>query len=269
MRRFFVMGNPIAHSRSPEIHQLFAEQFGHPIEYSQCLVSPHGFARAVATQFNDGLAGANVTVPFKQQAWRLATQLTLEAQQSGAVNTLMPLPHGGLLGANTDGAGLLSDIRRQGVNLTGRRLLVLGAGGATRGVLQNLIDAQPEAIWIANRTVTKARELAATNLCVHAVERWQDVSSVDVVINATSASLSGQLPDVPKRLLGTANFVYDMVYGNTATPFLAHCATLSQAQLSDGLGMLVGQAAESYRLWWQCELPQIAPVIAQLRGSLS
>ena len=268
MRSFCVFGNPISHSRSPDIHALFAKQYGHEISYKKQLVSLHGFARTIATEFNQGLAGANVTVPFKQQAWQQATKLTEEARASGAVNTLIPLPAGGLLGANTDGAGLLRDIRRQGIDLAGRRVLILGAGGATRGVLKNILDAKPETVWIANRTTSKAQQLGDGHANVQAVTTWQTVSGVDIVINATSASLSGKLPDVPTTVLGGAQFVYDMVYGSGRTSFLAHTAAVSEAQLSDGLGMLVGQAAESYRLWWQCELPQIAAVIEHLRHSM-
>ena len=269
MKRFCVFGNPIRHSRSPQIHQLFAQQYGHSLDYQRHLASPYGFNTAVAGEFRQGLAGANVTVPFKVAAWQLATRLSSDAMASGAVNTLIPQSDGGLLGANTDGLGLLHDLTRQGIELSGKRLLLLGAGGAARGVLKNLVDARPEVIWIANRTTSKAASLAARHDSVYAVNSWRDVSQPDVIINATSASLNGPLPEVPSAAFSSASVIYDMMYSQDLTPFLRQAKQCSDGILSDGLGMLVGQAAESYALWWQCKRPEMAAVITALRATLA
>lgn len=268
MKRFCVFGNPIGHSLSPTIHELFAQQLNHAIRYERRLSALHSFEKAVALEFRRGLSGANVTVPFKVRACRLATKLTSEAEKSEAVNTLIPLPNGGLLGANTDGFGLIHDLLRQHVTLAGCRILVVGAGGAARGVLQQLIAAKPETLWLANRTQSKAQQLAAAFEQTRAVTDWQQVNGVDVIINATSASLSGTIPVVPESIFASAQIIYDMVYGPTQTAFLSHASAYSDAKLSDGLGMLVGQAAESYRLWWGCERPQITPVIKTVREAL-
>lgn len=267
-REFCVLGNPIAHSRSPQIHELFAQQFEHNLCYRRQLATVDRFSRVVAGLFRQGLAGANVTVPFKVQAYQLVTRTTAEASFARAVNTLIPQRDGGLLGANTDGKGLLYDLKRQGVDLSGCKVLLIGAGGAARGVLKNLLDAKPEGIWIYNRTTANARALSELSTGVHCVESWSSLAAVDVVINATSASLFGQLPDVPERMYRHAEFIYDMFYGAELTGFLKHVQQVSDARCSDGLGMLVGQAAESYRLWWGSELPRIEPVIRVLRQQL-
>ncbi|WP_404400915.1 shikimate dehydrogenase [Idiomarina seosinensis] len=267
--RFCVFGNPVGHSLSPQIHQCFAEQFGHRLDYYKQLASIPGFKRCVARQFRLGLRGANVTAPFKQQAFELATRLTPQAKSAGAVNTLVKDRAGGLLGANTDGSGLIRDLQRLQIPLSGQRILLIGAGGAARGVLANLLNAPIDVLWIYNRTASKAQALADLNDKARAVTRWSDVNGIDVIINASSASLSGQLPSVPERLFSEASAVYDMMYGAGPTPFLQHARLIGSAQCFDGLGMLVGQAAESYRLWWQCELPKMAPVIAKIRQQLA
>lgn len=269
MKRFCVFGNPIQHSFSPTIHELFAQQLNHAIRYERRLSALYTFEKAVSQEFRRGLAGANVTVPFKVRACRLATKLTAEAEKSAAVNTLIPLANGGLLGANTDGFGLIHDLLRQHITLQGCRILVLGAGGAARGVLQNLVDEKPERIWLSNRTPSKAQQLAAAFEQIHVVSDWQQVNGVDVIINATSASLSASIPVVPASIFDSAQVIYDMVYGPTQTAFLRHASAFTDAKLSDGLGMLVGQAAESYRLWWDCDRPQIAPVIKTMREVLA
>lgn len=267
--RFCVFGNPISHSLSPQIHQYFAEQFGHCLNYHQQLATVATFNRRVAEQFRQGLKGANVTVPFKQQAFALATRLTTEAATAGAVNTLMKDRAGGLLGANTDGLGLICDLQRLRVPLAGRRVLLIGAGGAAKGVINSLLNASVDVLWVYNRTHSKAESLVSGYSRARAVTDWSNVAAIDVVINATSASLNGQLPAVPQSLFAGASTVYDMMYSANATPFLKHAGAVGNAQCFDGLGMLVGQAAESYRLWWQCELPKMAPVIAKLRHQLA
>lgn len=269
MKQFCVFGNPIGHSLSPAIHELFAQQLNHSIQYQRRLCALYAFEKSVSQAFRQGLAGANVTVPFKVHAFQLATKLTPAAEKSEAVNTLIPLPHGGLLGANTDGFGLIHDLLRQRIDLAGSRILVLGAGGAARGVLQNLVEAKPEKIWLANRTQSKAQQLAAAFQNTHAVTDWQHVTEIDVMINATSASLSGGIPELPESIFASAQLIYDMMYGPTTTAFLSHASRYSDAKLSDGLGMLVGQAAESYRLWWDCERPLITPVITAVREALA
>ena len=265
MAFFCVFGNPIKHSLSPIIHERFAKQLGHQLEYRRELVSAGRFASTVASLFSQGLAGANVTLPYKGEAFKLATQHTAAAKLGEAVNTLIPQPFGGLLGANTDGLGLLYDLQRQQVDLTGQRVLILGAGGAVRGVLTALVDANPELIWIANRTPEKAEQLASRYDKVRVFASQQAPASVDIIINATSASLSGQIPKVSDGLLSSAQFIYDMVYAPQATPFLRFASAHSEARLSDGLGMLVGQAAASYQLWWQSEKPNMTTVVNALR----
>jgi shikimate dehydrogenase len=275
--RYAVIGNPIAHSRSPQIHALFARQTGEPIEYGRILSPTDGFASAVAAFRAAGGAGLNVTVPFKQEAYALATRLTARAQRAAAVNTLVFDEHG-VLGDNTDGVGLVRDItQRLRVPLSGARLLLLGAGGASRGVVHPLLEAGVAALAIVNRSASKAHALAAdasdiagARVSGHGYELFggeSQTESFDIVINATSAALSGQAPPVPPVWLSGASLALDMVYGAEPTPFMrvaldAHCACVS-----DGLGMLVEQAAESFRLW-RGVMPQTEPVWAALRAAL-
>jgi len=268
-KHFCVFGNPIAHSYSPFIHELFANQFGHALSYRRQLATEYNFASTVARLFRQNLTGANVTLPFKQQAFRLANTVTPEARDAGAVNTLVATAAHGLLGANTDGLGLLYDLKRLNVDLSGKRVLLIGAGGAARGVLRNLLDEKPEVIWLYNRSPGKAEALAAGRSRVKVVTHWQPVTGVELVINATSASLNGDLPAIPDSLLASSAVIYDMMYAATATPFIRHVQSIAKPACYDGLGMLVGQAAESYRLWWNCELPQIDPVIQQVRQQLA
>lgn len=268
-KQFCVIGNPIAHSRSPDIHQLFAQQFGHSLSYTRQLATMDTFASTVTGLFRNGLAGANVTVPFKLAAFELASSHSAAALSAQAVNTLIPQADGSLLGANTDGLGLIHDLLRQNCTLKGKRLLLLGAGGAARGVIHNLLEQQPEVIWIYNRTTSKAQQLAQQDERLQAVEAWSDVAAVDGIINATSASLSGQVVPIPEPLLANLEFGYDMMYGTEPTAFMQWLQSRSNAFISDGLGMLVGQAAESYRLWWHSELPSIEPVVTEIRRRLA
>lgn len=266
MSVFAVFGNPIAHSRSPEIHQQFAAQRDLEIRYERRLAPLDGFANAARQFFAEGGRGANVTVPFKLEAFALCDELTAAAQAAGAVNTLWQ-EGARLYGDNTDGTGLVRDIR-QNLNWTIRqqRVLVLGAGGAVRGVLAPLLAEQPSQLVIANRTYEKARELAvlfADRGVPLFAENLQALRGpFDLVINAVSAGLSGEMPALPAGLLAAQGKAYDMIYGDT--PFLRWATEQGAAATADGLGMLVEQAAESFSRWhgWR---PQTAPVIAALR----
>lgn len=267
--RYAVMGNPIAHSRSPLIHALFAQQTGQAIHYEALLVGTQTgeFARAVQTFQEEGGQGLNITVPFKQAAWALAEQRSPRATQAGAVNTLRFDAGGRRFGDNTDGIGLVRDlVNNQGLTLTGQRILILGAGGAVRGVLASLLETQPAYCVIANRTLSKAQMLAALVAKNHVVASSYTAlagQTFDLIINGTSASLHGELPPLPDGLLATHGYCYDVVYSKTATPFI-HWAYAQGAQRAvDGLGMLVEQAAESFFLWRGVR-PSTAPVIAQL-----
>ncbi|HPT49392.1 MAG TPA: shikimate dehydrogenase [Accumulibacter sp.] len=265
-----VFGNPIGHSKSPLIHAAFAAQCGQAIDYRPLLAPLDGFADSVAAFVAGGGRGANVTVPFKEEAYRLATRLTARAERAGAVNTLV-FDGQAILGDNTDGAGLLRDLT---LNLTyplaGRRILLLGAGGAARGVLAPLLDAAPDVLTIANRTATRARGLAH-DFAAHGTVvggGYDELAgqSFDLVINATAASLGGELPPLPGGVFHAGSLAYDMMYGQGDTPFLAFARRQGAARLADGLGMLVEQAAEAFRVWRGVH-PDTAPVIAMLRNS--
>lgn len=273
MARYAVFGNPIAHSKSPQIHQAFAAQRGAELVYERIAAPLEGFADAVAEFFASDGAGANVTVPFKEQAFALCAVRTERAELAGAVNTLWQ-EDGQLHGDNTDGAGLLADIRD---NLRwpvkGRRVLILGAGGAVRGVLGPLLAEHPASLTIANRTPDKAHALAALAKkskiggphapLIESCGYDQLHDEFDLVINGTSAGLSGTMPDLPDTLLTATGQAYDMVYGNEPTVFMRWAAARGAAT-ADGLGMLVEQAAEAFARWhgWR---PATAPVIAALR----
>jgi len=262
--RYAVFGHPIAHSKSPQIHAAFAHQTGQDMTYEAILAPLDGFADSVAAFIAAGGRGANVTVPFKEEAYRLATRLSARAQCAGAVNTLVF--DGGILGDNTDGAGLVADLTRNlGYALAGKRILLLGAGGAARGVIEPLLEQQPAALVIANRTVGRAQELA--ELFGHGIRACgfeETGGPFDVVINATAASLAGELPPLSSALFTDDTLAYDMMYGRD-TPFLTF-ARSHGAATADGLGMLVEQAAEAFALWRGVR-PDTAPVIASLRAA--
>jgi shikimate dehydrogenase len=262
--RYAVFGHPIAHSKSPQIHAAFARQTGQDMTYEAILAPKDGFASSVAAFVAAGGRGANVTVPFKEEAYRLADRLSSRAQRAGAVNTLS-FETEGIVGDNTDGAGLVADLtRNQHCALAGRRILLLGAGGAARGVIEPLLDQQPAALVIANRTVSRAQDLAELfDRGVRACGFDGLDSPFDLVINATAASLAGELPPLSPRLFTPDTLAYDMMYGRD-TPFLAF-ARAHGAATADGLGMLVEQAAEAFYLWRGAR-PHTAPVIAALRA---
>jgi shikimate dehydrogenase len=268
--RYAVMGNPVAHSKSPRIHALFAHQFKHNLEYTAIQVDPGGFAQAVDQFRAGGGKGLNVTVPFKQDAFRLADQRSERATIAQAVNTLRFEPDGRLFGDNTDGAGLVHDLDKNlHVTIRDKRILVLGAGGAVRGVLHPLLHRHPALIVIANRTVSRAKELAAEFGQYGKVEAsgFEALRGkhFDLVINGTAASLKGQVLPLPDNLFTTHGLAYDMMYGDKARPFLNWAELHGAARAEDGLGMLVEQAAESY-LIWRGERPETRSVIDKLRA---
>jgi shikimate dehydrogenase len=268
--RYGVFGNPVGHSRSPAIHAAFAAARHQDLVYEAILAPLDGFAASVRAFVEAGGRGANVTLPFKQEACRLATRLTARARLAGAVNTLS-FDGPEWLGDNTDGAGLLRDLTHNlGCPIAGMRVLLLGAGGAARGVLGPLLAAGPRRLVIANRTEALAHELAArmanageVSGCSHAQLAGQ---SFDVLINATSASLAGAPLPLPDGLFASGSLAYDMMYGDGQTPFLRLAGRCGAARLADGLGMLVEQAAEAFCLWRGVR-PATAPVLAMLRSA--
>jgi shikimate dehydrogenase len=269
---YAVMGNPIAHSKSPQIHALFAEQTRQNIRYRAIQVDPGGFAQAVGNFFASGGKGLNITVPFKQEAWQLANQLSERARLAGAVNTLNPTADGGLYGDNTDGIGLVRDlVENLGISLTNRTLLLVGAGGAARGVIAPLLEHKPRQLTLVNRTMDRAHELVQQFAGIGKLDAKSfaalEGGEFDVVINATSASLQGDLPPLPVSTIVHAQMVYDMMYGREPTLFLHWARQQGAVKVSDGLGMLVEQAAESFFIWRDVK-PDTAPVIQRLRSSL-
>jgi len=271
MDRYGVFGNPIGHSKSPQIHRLFAEQTGQTLSYEPLLAPLDDFPGYARTFFEQGL-GANVTVPFKEQAFRLADQLSERAQRAGAVNTLKKLEDGRLLGDNTDGIGLVRDLRdNAGVTLQGKRILLLGAGGAVRGVLEPLLAQRPAALVISNRTLAKAEQLAGefAELGPVSASAFEELRGpFEVIINGTSASLGGELPPLSDDLIEPGvTLCYDMMYGAKPTPFCQWAAGRGAAT-RDGLGMLVEQAAAAFELWRGVR-PDSSPVLTQLRSQLS
>ena len=269
--RYAVIGNPIAHSKSPQIHAAFARLTLQDMTYEAILAPLDGFAATVRTFIAAGGCGMNVTVPFKLEAYALADTRSPRAEAAKAVNTLIISPEG-IRGDNTDGLGLVADLKRDlGMSLAGRRILLLGAGGAARGVLLPLLEEKPAGLYLANRTADKARALqaefaAGAAACRFEAGGFEELSGrqFDLVINATAASLADEAPPLPDGLYAPDSLAYDMVYGRE-TPFLATARTQGAARLADGLGMLVEQAAESFFLWRGVR-PPTAPVLALLKG---
>lgn len=268
---YAVVGNPIAHSKSPSIHALFAQQTQQDLRYSAQQVELGEFAPEVARFFQQGGQGLNVTVPFKQQAYEFADEHSERAQRAQAVNTLKKLPDGRIFADNTDGAGLVRDLMvNHQLTLAAKRILVLGAGGAVRGVLQPLLAQLPAEIVIANRTLSKAQALAddfAKLGCISACAFTALNGDFDVIINGTSASLSGDLPPLPQSIIKSTTVSYDMMYGAGLTVFNQWAKEQGAAQVLDGLGMLVEQAAEAFLLWRGVR-PETGAVIAALRQEL-
>ncbi|MBX5460516.1 MAG: shikimate dehydrogenase [Steroidobacteraceae bacterium] len=270
--QYGVIGHPVAHSWSPFIHGLFARQTGEAVLYRLHDVAPADFRNYVLDFFSRGGRGLNVTVPHKVAAAELANELTPRAQRAGAVNTLALERDNRLLGDNTDGAGLVHDLRDNlGIDVRRRRVLLVGAGGATRGVLAPLLVLQPAELVVANRTPERAASLVADFADLGPIRGggFGDIGGdpYDLVINATSASLSGELPAIPPSVIGAGTVCYDMAYSRNATPFLKWAQEHGCARAVQGWGMLVEQAAESFHLWRGVR-PQTAPVLAALQERL-
>ncbi|MBI4756387.1 MAG: shikimate dehydrogenase [Betaproteobacteria bacterium] len=277
---YAVFGNPVGHSLSPRIHTEFARLTGQDLRYEARLVPLDGFVPAVAAFRAEGGRGANVTVPFKPEAWRLSEHLSARAAAARAVNTLS-FRHDGIHGDNTDGVGLVTDLRDNlGCAIRGRSVLLLGAGGAARGVILPLLVEQPALLAIANRTVTRAEELvvefeavarsngytgADTPISACGFDHLEGLA-FDLVINATAASLADEAPPLPPGLFLPGAVAYDMVYGRGLTPFLAAARADGAARVADGLGMLVEQAAESFFVWRGVR-PPTAPLLELLRSA--
>jgi shikimate dehydrogenase len=268
--QYAVVGHPVAHSLSPFIHSLFARQTGQSLSYRLMDVPPERLIEQVCEFFATGGRGLNVTLPHKTRALTLAQELTERARLAGAVNTLAVRRDGSLLGDNTDGAGLVQDLTvNLGVTVQGRSILLIGAGGAARGVIAPLLALGPQRIVISNRTAERATALAGVFARLGTVEGCGfgelGAQPFDLIVNATSASLTGELPGVPPALFGPQTFCYDMAYGRADTPFVRWARELGCREAVPGWGMLVEQAAESFRLWRGVR-PLTAPVLAALTG---
>lgn len=279
--RYAVFGNPITHSKSPLIHRLFAEQTGESVVYEALSAPVDGFADALATFKASGARGCNITVPFKQDAWQLADERSDYAQRAGAVNTLVLRDDGSVYGANTDGIGIVRDLQQNHqINVQGKRILLLGAGGAVRGVLQPLLEAHPAALFIANRTASKAEALAADFSEFNTLSTQCDAIPIqgggfeavaeqgtfDLIINGTAASLQGDVPPIPVACLAGQACCYDMMYAAEPTAFVAW-GLQHGAKAMDGLGMLVEQAAESFFIWRGVR-SDTRPVLDAVRATL-
>ena len=268
---YAVMGNPISHSKSPSIHTLFAEQTQQSIHYTAIHVDIGGFNQAVGNFAATGGKGLNVTVPFKEEAWALVTERSERAERAGAVNTIK-IENESLFGDNTDGVGLVNDLTlNHSIKLKDKNILLMGAGGAARGVLIPLLKQNPSSLFIANRTPDKAKDLAedfsdAGNVKGGGYDAIADLK-FDVVINATAASLQGDLPPLPDSLLNENASCYDMMYGAKPTPFMIWATEHKAEKVLDGLGMLVEQAAESFYIWRNVR-PETKIVIEKLRKEL-
>ena len=266
---YCVFGNPISHSRSPAIHTAFASATGQSMSYEARLAPVDGFSQAVSEFVTAGGKGANVTVPFKEEAFRLCTQLSERARRAGAVNTLT-FAGQEIVGDNTDGAGLVNDITHNlGFSLRGRRILLLGAGGAARGVIAPLLAHCPASLFIANRSEEKASLLAGDFSDIAPIEggSFADIGGkcFDFVINATSASLSGNSLPLPPDIFADGCLAYDMMYGKGETAFLARAREQGVTRRADGLGMLVEQAAEAFAIWRGVR-PETTGLLAALRN---
>ena len=269
--QYRVLGNPIHQSKSPNIHQAFATATNQYLNYQAQLVAEKDFEHTVRQFFAAGGKGLNITVPFKQRAFAMAQVHSPAAAKAEAANTLYLNAQAQLVADNTDGLGLVRDIcHNLKGQLNAKRILVLGAGGAVRGVLQPILAQRPAQVVIANRTYTKACDLVAlfTDLgAIEAIPMAQLQGSFDWIINGTSASLTGDLPPLPKGLISNTSRCYDMMYGAQTTVFNQWALSQGAAQADDGLGMLVEQAAQSFHLW-RGVLPPTAPILLTLRAEL-
>ncbi|HSI44405.1 MAG TPA: shikimate dehydrogenase [Methylotenera sp.] len=270
--RYAVIGNPIAHSKSPMIHEAFARNTAQVLEYTRILAPLDGFVETVHAMIADGFKGANVTVPFKMEAFQLANQLTERAHDAGAVNTLI-FNEAGIVGDNTDGAGIVRDIQENlQIPIAGKRVLLIGAGGAAEGVLHPILACSPSLLVISNRTLDKALtmvkkveeqgEYRFVSVNAYAFDDLQG-QEFDIVVNATSTGLTDTLLPLPTGIFATGSLAYDMMYGRT-TPFMK-LAFEQGAQVSDGLGMLVEQAAEAFYVWRGVR-PETSTVMQAIRN---
>ena len=267
---FIVIGNPIAHSKSPAIHQLFGEQTAIRHRYGRLLVELGDFENTVREFFTQGGRGANITMPFKQEAFVFADLLSERAQCAGAVNTLKLLEDGNILGDNTDGIGLVADIQRRFNLQQGAKILILGAGGAARGVIHPLLNCGYQ-LSLCNRTQSKAEMMIddfakVGSLSLHKEDDNRD--DYDLIINATSSGVGGELPPLKASCLSPSTFCYDMFYKAGNTPFIEWVTSHGVRDSADGLGMLVGQAAHAFYLWHGV-MPEIDPVISSLRKEMN
>ena len=268
--RYAVFGHPVSHSKSPRIHALFAEQTGQLMEYTAQDVPAESFHAAVESFFAGSGKGLNCTVPLKELAWQIADVKSGRAQLAKAVNTLAIRDDGRLFGDNTDGIGLLRDLTvNLNLELSGRRILLLGAGGASRGILQPLLEQGPERLIVANRTRDKAVQLAAEFADLGQIEARGfgelEGECFDLILNATAASLSNELPPLPDEILAPDGCCYDLAYGTSPTAFVRWGKAHGAAQSVDGIGMLVEQAAEAFFIWRGVR-PQTRPVIELLNA---
>lgn len=271
MDRYAVLGNPVAHSKSPQIHAAFALQSGQKIAYEALLVPVEEFAAQASNFIEAGGRGFNVTLPFKQEAWQWVKRSSEKARVAGAVNTVSVDQGGCINGDNTDGAGLLADITvNRNWPIEGEEILIIGAGGAVRGVLQSILEAKPRRLVIANRTFEKAVMLSDAfkstgDISALRLDHLHD--SFDLIINGTSASLQGEVPDLDASIIDSNCRCYDMMYAAHATPFIRWATSLGARSVSDGLGMLVEQAALAFEIWRGVK-PQTKPVIDLMRAVL-
>lgn len=270
--RYAVFGNPVAHSKSPQIHKLFAEQTNQSLIYTAELVEIGKFAEAVDAFISNNGKGLNVTVPFKEDAWSYASTHSGRASRAAAVNTLVVQPDGTVHGDTTDGIGLVRDLtQNHNIRLIDKNILIIGAGGAVRGVLEAVLQQQPKSLLITNRTRQKALQLADDfsdlgNIHGCGLDELND-AGFDIVINGTSASLQGKLPPLSPTIFRADSCSYDMMYSAQPTPFMQWSTDNGAGKVFDGLGMLVEQAAESFYLWRGVR-PQTTPVIEQIRKLL-
>jgi len=271
--RYAVFGNPIKHSKSPQIHSLFAEQTNQSLSYTAELAEPGQFNDAVEDFIKHNGKGLNITVPFKEDAWLCAKQHSERAQRAKAVNTLVLRQDGSLYGDTTDGIGLVRDLtQNHDIELTDKDILIIGAGGAVRGVLEAILEKKPASLLIANRTKQKAVQLAEDfsdlgNISGYGLDEIGE-RNFDIIINGTSASLKGDLPPIPKTIFRKNSCSYDMMYAAEATPFMSWSIENNASQVFDGLGMLVEQAAESFFIW-RDERPETQDVIKLIRQQLT
>ncbi|MCP4487449.1 MAG: shikimate dehydrogenase [Gammaproteobacteria bacterium] len=268
--RYAVVGNPVTHSLSPGIHQAFARQSGITLSYEALALPEDNFEASIKDLQQQGYKGLNVTVPFKQKAWQLCDRRSPRAEDSGAVNTIMFFPDGSIAGDNTDGVGLTRDLVKNNRTLIKRRrVLLLGAGGAVRGVVPSLLALSPDNLTVANRTLIKAEQLARDFITMGDINTYTYESlgsdKFDLIINGTSAGLNHETPPVPEEVLGINSICYDMMYNTErSTAFVAWAQNFGTSQAFDGLGMLVEQAAESFFIWHGIRV-NTTEVIAALR----